>query len=48
MSETTRPAGAEEARRDPVQTLARYAAPLFLLLLIIVFALLSPTVPARR
>ena len=42
MSETTRPAAVEEGGRDLVQVLARYAAPLFLLLLILAFALLSP------
>jgi ribose transport system permease protein/inositol transport system permease protein len=39
MSDTSRP---ETAGRDPVAFLARYAAPLFLLLLVIVFTLLSP------
>ncbi len=39
MTDTT---GAEDRQRDPVQFLARYAAPLFLLLLVIAFTLLSP------
>ena len=39
MSDAARP---ETAARDPVGLLAQYAAPLFLLLLVVAFALLSP------
>ena len=41
MSDVSRPDSAP-ARADPVQLLARYAAPLFLVLLILAFALLEP------
>ncbi len=39
MTDISRP---EPARRDPVQLLAQYAAPLFLLLLVIAFTVLAP------
>ena len=43
MTQSIRPVEAEpESRFDAVQFLARYAAPLFLLLLVIVFAVLEP------
>ena len=43
MTQSIRPVEAEpESRFDAVQFLARYAAPLFLLLLVIVFAILEP------
>jgi ribose transport system permease protein/inositol transport system permease protein len=42
MSTNAAPAGPAPTRRDPIDLLARYSAPLFLVALVVVFAVLQP------